>query len=102
MTAKATVDGRELVYGDDNQWRYCNTDELVDNTLEVCIVKDGGKTLGIELQEATQAFFLAIDQEKWPYLRVGKFPCKSDGSDYERLVARVYTYSKAVKGKDAR
>lgn len=54
--------------------------------LKIFKVMDGEKVVGIELTNGPERWFYSIDQEKWPSLRLGKFPRKSLDEEFERVL----------------
>ena len=52
--------------------------------MKVSLVKDGPKLMGIELEDDESFYFISLFQDLWPGLRVGKFPSRYDGTDFER------------------
>jgi len=56
---------------------------------EVRIVKDGNLFVGVEFRSKIEAIFIAADQKHWPGPRVGLFPCRSDGNEFDKEFAMV-------------
>lgn len=56
---------------------------------EARLIKGDGIIVGIEFQENDIIHFVSFRQDLWPGLRVGKFPCRSDGTEWERETVRV-------------
>lgn len=58
--------------------------------IEIRIVKDNGQMIGIEFQKDADLYFISIRQDIWPGLRLGAFPCRSNGTDFERETVKVF------------
>jgi len=55
--------------------------------LEVALVKDkDGEALAVEFRRGDRLWFFSARQDLWPGVRIGKFPCDGDGTDFERQV----------------
>lgn len=53
--------------------------------MRVTIVKDGDyHFMGVEIETDIEFYFISARQDLWPGIRFGKFPKRSDGTDFER------------------
>jgi len=63
---------------------------MSNGVVELRLVKSDDVVVGIELQENDAVYFLAFRQDLWPGLRIGKFPCRSSGGEWEREAVKVF------------
>jgi len=65
----------------------------------VALVKrKDGEVLGVEFRRGDYLWFFSVDQDFWTGVRIGKFPCDADGSEFERQVVEFSEWS----GKSSR
>ena len=58
--------------------------------LRISDVMDGDIIIGVELTDGKDVWFFVIGHSHLPSLRIGKFPCKGSGEEFERQLRIKY------------